>query len=248
MRCKSIRCNSTHLSASNVILSADQLFWGALDDELCMTVFSLHFLQYKWVRNDFSHQQQLDTSAWIHHAPLPRPLLRLHCPSHPQGEHTTRWQFKLSKWFFGRRNLYFQRIVYEKETGVKELMKMMGLPSWMHWVRSCCLRLLYDVCGDCTFLNLKSPLSITIIVIMILMNPISALLVHQLRIDGLPHNRHHGRLALRLIQGWLVHHQLLRYFPLIFLIFHPLTFSRFWHPPPSQGLLPQALEVPPLPE
>ena len=27
-----------------------------------------------------------------------------------------------------------KRIVYEKETGVKELMKMMGLPSWMHWV------------------------------------------------------------------------------------------------------------------
>jgi len=26
-----------------------------------------------------------------------------------------------------------KRIVYEKETGVKELMKMMGLPSWMHW-------------------------------------------------------------------------------------------------------------------
>ena len=28
-----------------------------------------------------------------------------------------------------------KRIVYEKETGVKELMKMMGLPAWMHWVR-----------------------------------------------------------------------------------------------------------------
>ena len=25
--------------------------------------------------------------------------------------------------------------MYEKETGVKELMKMMGLPAWMHWVR-----------------------------------------------------------------------------------------------------------------
>ena len=33
--------------------------------------------------------------------------------------------------------IYLQRIVYEKETGVKELMKMMGLPSWMHWVRTC---------------------------------------------------------------------------------------------------------------
>ena len=38
--------------------------------------------------------------------------------------------------------IYFQRIVFEKETGVKELMKMMGLPSWMHWVRSYCLHLL----------------------------------------------------------------------------------------------------------
>ncbi|XP_023336664.1 retinal-specific ATP-binding cassette transporter [Eurytemora carolleeae] len=27
-----------------------------------------------------------------------------------------------------------KRIVYEKETGVKELMKMMGLPSWLHWI------------------------------------------------------------------------------------------------------------------
>ena len=27
-----------------------------------------------------------------------------------------------------------KRIVYEKETGVKELMKLMGLPAWMHWV------------------------------------------------------------------------------------------------------------------
>ena len=29
-----------------------------------------------------------------------------------------------------------RRIVQEKSTGVKELMKMMGLPSWMHWVKS----------------------------------------------------------------------------------------------------------------
>ena len=27
-----------------------------------------------------------------------------------------------------------KRIVQEKQTGVKELMKMMGLPSWMNWV------------------------------------------------------------------------------------------------------------------
>ncbi|TRY70235.1 hypothetical protein TCAL_12705 [Tigriopus californicus] len=27
-----------------------------------------------------------------------------------------------------------KRIVHEKQTGVKELMKLMGLPSWMHWV------------------------------------------------------------------------------------------------------------------
>ena len=31
--------------------------------------------------------------------------------------------------------MYFEhRIVQEKQTGVKELMKMMGLPSWMNWV------------------------------------------------------------------------------------------------------------------
>jgi ATP-binding cassette subfamily A (ABC1) protein 3 len=27
-----------------------------------------------------------------------------------------------------------RRIVQEKQTGVKELMKMMGLPNWMHWI------------------------------------------------------------------------------------------------------------------
>ena len=27
-----------------------------------------------------------------------------------------------------------KRIVHEKETGVKELMKLMGLPAWMHWL------------------------------------------------------------------------------------------------------------------
>ena len=26
------------------------------------------------------------------------------------------------------------RIVQEKQTGVKELMKMMGMPSWMNWI------------------------------------------------------------------------------------------------------------------
>ncbi len=27
-----------------------------------------------------------------------------------------------------------KRIVHEKQSGVKELMKLMGLPNWMHWV------------------------------------------------------------------------------------------------------------------
>ena len=30
--------------------------------------------------------------------------------------------------------LVLKRIVEEKQQGVKELMKMMGLPSWLHWV------------------------------------------------------------------------------------------------------------------
>ena len=30
--------------------------------------------------------------------------------------------------------LVLTRIVEEKQQGVKELMKMMGLPSWLHWV------------------------------------------------------------------------------------------------------------------
>merc|ERR550519_552372 len=30
--------------------------------------------------------------------------------------------------------LVLKRIVEEKEEGVKELMKMMGLPSWLHWL------------------------------------------------------------------------------------------------------------------
>ena len=32
-------------------------------------------------------------------------------------------------WFF-----ILYRIVQEKQTGVKELMKMMGMPSWMNWI------------------------------------------------------------------------------------------------------------------
>ncbi len=27
-----------------------------------------------------------------------------------------------------------KRIVHEKQSGVKELMKLMGLPNWMHWI------------------------------------------------------------------------------------------------------------------
>ena len=30
--------------------------------------------------------------------------------------------------------LVLKRIVEEKQQGVKELMKMMGLPSWLHWI------------------------------------------------------------------------------------------------------------------
>ena len=31
-------------------------------------------------------QQQSNSPAWVHHAPLPRPLLLLHRPSHTQGD------------------------------------------------------------------------------------------------------------------------------------------------------------------
>ena len=48
-----------------------------------------------------------------------------------------------------------KRIVFEKETGVKELMKLMGLPSWMHWTAW-----FVNVIGNCT-------ISIIIIVILI---------------------------------------------------------------------------------
>ena len=49
-----------------------------------------------------------------------------------------------------------KRIVYEKETGVKELMKLMGLPGWMHWL--------------CWFINLITSCSISILIIVILVS------------------------------------------------------------------------------
>jgi len=49
-----------------------------------------------------------------------------------------------------------KRIVYEKETGVKELMKMMGLPSWMHWI--------------CWFINCIGVSTISIIIMVILVS------------------------------------------------------------------------------
>ena len=49
-----------------------------------------------------------------------------------------------------------KRIVYEKETGVKELMKMMGLPSWMHWF--------------CWFFNALTTSILSIIIIVVLLS------------------------------------------------------------------------------
>ena len=49
-----------------------------------------------------------------------------------------------------------KRIVFEKETGVKELMKLMGLPSWMHWI--------------CWFINVIGSCSISILIIVILVS------------------------------------------------------------------------------
>ena len=49
-----------------------------------------------------------------------------------------------------------KRIVFEKETGVKELMKLMGLPSWMHWM--------------CWFINVIGSCTISIIIIVILVS------------------------------------------------------------------------------
>lgn len=49
-----------------------------------------------------------------------------------------------------------KRIVYEKETGVKELMKLMGLPSWMHWL--------------CWYINVIAGAAISIFIIVILVS------------------------------------------------------------------------------
>ena len=49
-----------------------------------------------------------------------------------------------------------KRIVYEKETGVKELMKLMGLPSWMHWL--------------CWFLNCAATSAVSILIMVILVS------------------------------------------------------------------------------
>ena len=49
-----------------------------------------------------------------------------------------------------------KRIVYEKETGVKELMKLMGLPSWMHWI--------------CWYINCASICAISILIMVILVS------------------------------------------------------------------------------
>ena len=66
---------------------------------------------------------------------------------------------------------YFQRIVYEKETGVKELMKMMGLPSWMHWVKSCVTSLsLFCTLQLCWYINCALTASITIIIMVALLS------------------------------------------------------------------------------
>lgn len=47
-----------------------------------------------------------------------------------------------------------RRIVQEKSTGVKELMKMMGLPNWMHWVT--------------WFINAFSTATVTLVIIVLL--------------------------------------------------------------------------------
>ena len=49
-----------------------------------------------------------------------------------------------------------KRIVYEKETGVKELMKLMGLPGWMHW--------------QCWFINCATTSAISILIMVILVS------------------------------------------------------------------------------
>ena len=48
-----------------------------------------------------------------------------------------------------------RRIVQEKSTGVKELMKMMGLPNWMHWVT--------------WFINALSTATVTLVIIVLLL-------------------------------------------------------------------------------
>ena len=49
-----------------------------------------------------------------------------------------------------------KRIVYEKETGVKELMKLMGLPSWMHWL--------------CWYINCAATCAISSLIMVILLS------------------------------------------------------------------------------
>ena len=53
---------------------------------LFFPVYHPKILNYKCKYPKLLPQQQPDTVARFHHAPLPRPLLLLHCASHPQGD------------------------------------------------------------------------------------------------------------------------------------------------------------------
>ena len=108
--------------------------WSQIDTSIQMFIFSVVADCQVW-KDALSclHPIPCHIHHRIHSATFCGIVICLHHSSNIEKVGMRKWFVAANMKVFMRFFILY-RIVQEKQTGVKELMKMMGMPSWMNWI------------------------------------------------------------------------------------------------------------------